>query len=473
MKGLLNSLSRKMLVAFILVLLPIVITFAVGYARNKKHVEEEAVNSVVALAEVYEGVVYQFLEMNKRRAADFASDGFIRDSLKRIIKGDKSRVSALNAHLSRNKLSLDKSLRSIYVIDLSGRVAASTEDNAGGKDFSDEKFFEKARLATGVSAQEAANGHEPRLAISALVTDKDTGEPIGVIANFIRLTELDKLLSGEFSKELGAISFDKGRKKTLEVYIVNKDGYFLTESRFVKNAVLKQLVATIPVASCLMSLEETEGVYTGYRGVEVAGAAMCMPEYGWTLIVEYDAAEFMAPVNGMFRDALLLGGVVITLIGIIFAVFERKVVRPVEEMSDVAGYIAFGHYDVVIPVKSKDEVGRLAVSFNAMASAIKTRTFNIEKSEKSLSEAQRIARLGNWDWDIVKNELTWSDEIYRIFGLKPHEFGATYEAFLNAVHPDDREFVVNSVNAALRERKPYSIDHRVARPDGSVRTVHE
>jgi PAS domain S-box-containing protein len=94
-------------------------------------------------------------------------------------------------------------------------------------------------------------------------------------------------------------------------------------------------------------------------------------------------------------------------------------------------------------------------------------------SEARLAEAQRIAHLGNWDWDIVKNKLLWSDEIYRIFGLTPQQFGATYEAFLNSVHPEDREFVAQSVSQALYEGKPYNIDHRIVWPDGSVRVVHE
>ena len=165
--------------------------------------------------------------------------------------------------------------------------------------------------------------------------------------------------------------------------MVNSDGYFITKSRFLEDVVLKKRVATPPVVACANSLKETEGFYKDYRGVEVAGAAMCLPQLGWTLLTEFDAAELMAPVNDMFRDAVLSGGIVIILVGIMFAMFVRNVVRPVEEMSDVAGYMAFGHYDVAIPVKSKDEVGRLAVSFNAMALAIKARTTQVEKSEKA------------------------------------------------------------------------------------------
>lgn len=97
----------------------------------------------------------------------------------------------------------------------------------------------------------------------------------------------------------------------------------------------------------------------------------------------------------------------------------------------------------------------------------------LRKSEAGLAEAQRIAHLGNWDWNIVTNELRWSDEIYRIFGLKPQEFGATYDAFLSSVHPDDRDFVVRSVNEAVYDRKPYSIDHRIVLSDGTEHIVHE
>jgi len=55
-----------------------------------------------------------------------------------------------------------------------------------------------------------------------------------------------------------------------------------------------------------------------------------------------------------------------------------------------------------------------------------------------LAEAQRLAHLGSWEWDIPSNTVTWSEVLYRIFGLEPEEFGGTYQAFLERIHPDDR-----------------------------------
>jgi PAS domain S-box-containing protein len=96
----------------------------------------------------------------------------------------------------------------------------------------------------------------------------------------------------------------------------------------------------------------------------------------------------------------------------------------------------------------------------------------LKESEEDLAEAQKMAHLGNWNWNIVNNELYWSDEIYRIFGRTPQEFRATYDSFLSYVHPEDREYVNNAVKEALNG-KTYSIDHRIILASGEERIVHE
>lgn len=98
---------------------------------------------------------------------------------------------------------------------------------------------------------------------------------------------------------------------------------------------------------------------------------------------------------------------------------------------------------------------------------------DLARAKRRLAEAQRIAHLGNWDWDIVNNELWWSDEVYRIFAAEPQQFPATYEAFLAYVHPDDRDSVNEAVDRALHEQQPYDIVHRIVRQDSAERTVHE
>lgn len=97
----------------------------------------------------------------------------------------------------------------------------------------------------------------------------------------------------------------------------------------------------------------------------------------------------------------------------------------------------------------------------------------LTNSEARLSRAQAIAHLGNWEWNIGSGDLIWSDEIYRIFGRQPQEFEATYEAFLNTVHPDDRQRVSDAVNDTVVNDTPYSIIHRIKCPDGEEKVVQE
>jgi PAS domain S-box-containing protein len=99
----------------------------------------------------------------------------------------------------------------------------------------------------------------------------------------------------------------------------------------------------------------------------------------------------------------------------------------------------------------------------------------LRESERRLKRAQEIAHLGSWELDLIHNSLTWSDEVYRIFGLEPQQFAATYEAFLEAVHPDDRAAVDDAYAGSIEAGKDsYEIEHRVvSRTSGEVRIVHE
>jgi PAS domain S-box-containing protein len=98
---------------------------------------------------------------------------------------------------------------------------------------------------------------------------------------------------------------------------------------------------------------------------------------------------------------------------------------------------------------------------------------SLRKSRALLSEAQRIGHMGNWVWDVQTDELSWSDEIYRIFGLKPGKSVLHFDDFLQLVHPDDRDLVTNAIRDSVYRHKPYCIEHRIVLPDGVIRTVHE
>lgn len=467
------SLSKKAFLAVAIILLPILITFLIGSRSNKKQLEEIILNDLTVMAEAYEGQIYQFLEMSKRRAEDFASDGFINDRVQEIVNRKVGSAPALhlNQHLIRNKRPLDNAIRDIHILSLDGTIISSTNSSAISRNLSGEPFFINSKAETIVTEGNIMG--QPALLISTPIISRTEMETIGILLNTVTIHELNKVLSGKFSEEMGAISVRKGRLKTTDIYLVNRDSLMVTDSAFIKDSILKQKVDTQPVMACLTANTEMSGFYKDYRGVDVAGAAMCFPSLKWTLLVEVDRDEVLAVFSKATMGALSTFILVAGLIGVLFIAFSRSVAAPLRKIIEASKDIARGNYNVTIPVKSRDEIGLLSETFNSMAGDIKNRTNMLKESEAGLANAQRIAHLGNWDWDIINNKLYWSDEIYRIFGLSPHEFGATYETFLNSVHPDDRELVNKAVDEALSSKKSYSIDHRIVLPSGRERIVHE
>jgi signal transduction histidine kinase/DNA-binding response OmpR family regulator/HAMP domain-containing protein len=198
-----------------------------------------------------------------------------------------------------------------------------------------------------------------------------------------------------------------------------------------------------------------------------------------------------------------LACVIFTSIVIIW-MMGRIVIRPLTDLKTNANYVAHGNLNQHIDTSRQDELGVLASSFVYMRDAVRKkiddlnllneelhqakndlelsrlslekkvneRTEELSRSERRLAKAQRIAHLGNWNWDIALDNFFCSDETFQIIGVIPHQFGMTYDAFLNVIHPDDRDMVQNAVHSALYLKKDLNIDYRIILPNDSYRVVH-
>ncbi|GAA2167499.1 response regulator [Pedococcus bigeumensis] len=93
----------------------------------------------------------------------------------------------------------------------------------------------------------------------------------------------------------------------------------------------------------------------------------------------------------------------------------------------------------------------------------------LQRRETQLAEAQRIAKIGSWEWDVVNDVVAWSDELYRIYGITPDEgFVPNYQGFLDRMHPDDREVAAHAVQRALEGDSQFEFDARIFKGDGSI-----
>ena len=105
--------------------------------------------------------------------------------------------------------------------------------------------------------------------------------------------------------------------------------------------------------------------------------------------------------------------------------------------------------------------------------SLKSAEKELKNSNMRLKEAQKIARFGFWEFDLEEDKLFWSDEVYRIFGLEPQEFEATFEGFMNYVHPEERDTLANEYRQSIEEKRSYHLVHRIIQKNGSVRYIEE
>ncbi|MBI3222537.1 MAG: EAL domain-containing protein [Nitrosomonadales bacterium] len=186
---------------------------------------------------------------------------------------------------------------------------------------------------------------------------------------------------------------------------------------------------------------------TGYRVGEVTGK-----EWLATFLPERDRDHVCTLLQAVLNEARMSGNVshIVTRSGA-----ERKIEWNTQPMRDAQGKVT----------------GMLCIGQDVTERVTNENLLRI--SAERLNEAQRIARVGSWELDLVRGALSWTDEIFRLFEIDQGKFSATYEAFLNAIHPDDRDMVNEAYTHSLETRAPYEIEHRLLMSDGRIKWVEE
>ncbi|WP_171016760.1 bifunctional diguanylate cyclase/phosphodiesterase [Pseudalkalibacillus caeni] len=126
----------------------------------------------------------------------------------------------------------------------------------------------------------------------------------------------------------------------------------------------------------------------------------------------------------------------------------------------------------IVPFLNKDGKPYQYIGIRKDITEKKQMEIILERSQSNLQEAQRMAHMGSWEYNIVEDCSLWSSEAYRIFGVDPASFKGTFEEFLQVVHPDDRVLVEEKVKGAI-EGKEYSITHRIIKDDHNIRFLFE
>jgi len=188
----------------------------------------------------------------------------------------------------------------------------------------------------------------------------------------------------------GVLLNRKGLGQSGESYLVNTDGYMVSESRFVPNAPFNQKVHTAPLEHCLADGQIYYGTHADYRGTEVLGSSNCLKSLGLSLIVEIDNVEVFEPVADL-RDKIIVLGAIITIIVGVAAYFLSKLIsKPLIKLKNAANQVAGGDFNVRTNIKTDDEIGQLSRSFDQMAEQIQDSLLKIKEREDVIKQQKDI-----------------------------------------------------------------------------------
>jgi methyl-accepting chemotaxis protein len=347
-----SSLKWRLMVYFlVLALLPIIGISIANTTMSKTNIEKDKRIVAESLAAYQADSINDWFHQYQSQLELLATNGDIRSLEVDQVEGDlKGFVNYFG-----------ETFETLFVADFEGNVFASSD---GSRPIIADRAYFKEILST----------HKPTF--SDAVESKVTGNVVFIIAvPIIEENEMIAVLGGSVTaKHLGEMLNSMQIGETGEVYLVSREGYFVTDSRFTED--LKE-AGLIKERTALELKIETEGLkeakegtigistYEDYRGVPVLGAYTRL-DNGWTLLVEQELAEVHHVSSTIQKTSLLAAGL-IAIIAILAAnLLSNNVAKPIQQLSKIAKGLALGQVTQEIRIHRKDEVGELADSFRQM-----------------------------------------------------------------------------------------------------------
>ena len=328
------------------------------------------------------------------------------------------------------------------------------------------------------------------------------------------------LKDGQVLKQLGI--------KTLDVYLVDEQGTFLSPSAFeadlkangtisrrseleIRLEVPGQGTMTEAFQQCRQLMENQEGAktfqirgYPDYRGIPVVGAWSPITNTTWCVIAEVDEAEMLEPLTELQLMTWGIVAVMVLFFGLAGTLLSKYFIAPLQTLSTVAQQLASGDRSVRYQIERSDEIGQLGHAFNHMVDVVdqtwgelegkiqeRTETLawantqlkteilerhhaeeDLKRSEERYALAVQATSEGLWDWNIIKNSVYFSPPLKKLLGLQDQEMDNTLDAFNILIHPDDFTRTTNALESHLQQKIPYDIEYRIKTRDLGYRWVH-
>jgi PAS domain S-box-containing protein len=406
-----NKINVYFLVALISVLFVAGVIFVVAGNQILKNQAFEEIKNINAAKAFH---VRTFLKSEKEVVSSFAASTVFRDLLK-LSPSDKNYLlekERSEKRLDRSIVLMDE-IQELFVLDKNGFVLISSDRAQEGNDKSTNTYFLEGKNKVFITNFYFSSVIKKNTyAVSSPILDDETGELLGVVVARMKPDNLDNLMKGSVAL-----------RETGEIFLVNRDKFFLTSSRFLgPDAVLVQKADMVNTRGCfspeevvLVVKSDISGenfidavhqnfvTFTDYRNKTVVGTHSYIPEADWCLVTKIDLSEVVAPNYLLLFLALFLLIVSVFVFVFVGSVLSKKIVAPIIYLSSaIETMLKTGYFNIKVNTSSQDEIGVLSRNFEKMANAVTESRASIEK--KVEEQTREIASKAK-DLEIQKNTL--------------------------------------------------------------------
>jgi len=373
------KIQTEFLVIFFALILVTGIDIMLCGIVSKVIMEQEIYDYLEITARARAQHIEMFLDGNREKIELMASSPPFKDFLTTSKEdGDyATKYEAVNARLD-SLVEAEKEYGKLSLLNESGVVIASTADEFVGYDQSADPLFLEGREGTYIEDAHASeiNG-KPVISISIPIVEGN--ESVGVMIADLSMTELNEITTDR-----------TGLGETGEIYLVNRDSYMITPSRFLDDTFLNQKVEVGYNPEYLESFSEQEYnkavLSTNYLGSAVLRVHTRIPEVGWGLLAEMGEKEAFAPVEKLIHLMLSLLAVLSTSGIIISILISSTVTKPIVNLYQGTDEIMKGNLDYKVGTEARDEIGELSRAFDTMTANLKRSREELEKYSKELEK---------------------------------------------------------------------------------------
>jgi len=388
------SIKLKLTFIFLIIsVVPIIFVSVLGFTNAKDAIIKATLQNINTIAESKEAAILSYLKAKRERALAYASDGFIRSEVERIlnIKDRDSRIqesSVLNRYLMIDKLLLDKDIIEIKILDTDGSViAASHNEDLGQKDH--RAHMQKGRTGSHIH-DFGMNHNRPIIAVGTSIVDIGNKNLMGTLLLDYSIESVRHILSGESALQAGAETALE-LSGTTGVYITNiNKGLLMSVNKMEDIGFMEESVETEAVLRCIESGAEVLKESVDYRGRPVFTASMC-PNIDegirWALVVEQDVEEALTPVNNLKTMSIVTGTIVLFFVILSAFFIANSISTPIRKLTAAVKNISSGRFDVEIPVENtNDEIGTLSRAFSQMIDSLRSAKSKVEQKTGELAK---------------------------------------------------------------------------------------